>query len=246
VEFLADSLTTSLLFALLAAVVSGVLFGFAGFGAGLIMSPLFAVIFNPTDAIAIVTLTSTTAAILLWPQIKQRVQIQEALPVALCGALTIPFGTYILLAIDADLMRRGIGGIVLFFALIMLTGWTYRGPRGTLAGGLTGLMSGVVAGSAATSGPIYSLYLLSASADAKVTRANILFVSTIFPISTIVSMAAQGAIGSQTFIRFALILFPYALGIWVGTRIFTRSSDQLYRRIALWFIFVVGLFAVMI
>ena len=245
-EFLADSLTTSILFALIAAVVSGVLFGFAGFGAGLIMSPLFAVIFNPTDAIAIVTLTSTTAVVLLWPQIKRRVQIREALPVALCGAMTIPFGTYILLTIDADLMRRGIGGIVLFFALIMLTGWTYRGPRGTLAGGLTGLMSGVIAGSAATSGPVYSLYLLSASVEAAVTRANILFVSTIFPISTIVSMAAQGAIGSQTFVRFALILPPYALGIWVGAQLFTRSSDQLYRRVALWFIFAVGLFVVMI
>ncbi|MBH61583.1 MAG: hypothetical protein CL569_03860 [Alphaproteobacteria bacterium] len=245
-EFLADSLTTSLLYAVIAAVVSGVLFGFAGFGAGLIMSPLFAIIFCPTDAIAIVTLTSTTAVVLLWPQIKRRVQIREALPVALCGALTIPLGTYILLAIDAELMRRGIGGVVLFFALIMLTGWTYRGPRGSIAGGLTGLASGVVAGSAATSGPIYSLYLLSAPVEAAVTRANILFVSTIFPISTIASMAAQGAIGSQTLVRFALILLPYALGIWVGARIFTRSSDQLYRRVALWFIFAVGLFVVVI
>ena len=240
-ERLADSLNTDLLYAVIASVLSGVIFGFAGFGAGLIMSPLFAVIFNPTDAIAIVTMTSTTAVILLWPQIRRRVQVRESLPVALCGAATIPFGTYILLATDADFMRRAIGGIVLLFAVIMLSGWTYRGPRGSIAGGLTGMLSGLVAGSSATSGPIYSLYLLSAPVEAAVTRANILFVSTMFPISTIVSMAAQGAIGHQTLIRFALIMLPYAFGIWVGARFFRAASDRLYRRAALWFIFAVGL-----
>ena len=240
-EILADSLNTDLLYAVIASVLSGMIFGFAGFGAGLIMSPLFAVIFNPTDAIAIVTMTSTTAVILLWPQIRRRVQVRESLPVALCGAATIPFGTYILLTTDVDLMRRSIGGMVLLFAVIMLLGWTYRGPRGSIAGGLTGMLSGLVAGSSATSGPIYSLYLLSAPVEAAVTRANILFVSAIFPISTIVSMAAQGAIGRQTLIRFALIMLPYASGIWVGARFFRAASDRLYRRAALWFIFAVGL-----
>ncbi len=240
-EILADSLNAGLLYAIAASILSGVLFGFAGFGAGLIMSPLFAVIFSPTDAIAIVTMTSTTAVVLLWPQIRRRVQVREALPVAVCGAATIPFGTYVLLAVDADLMRRCIGGFVLLFAAVMLTGWTYRGPRGSVAGGLTGLLSGLVAGSSATSGPIYSLYLLSAPVEAAVTRANILFVSTIFPISTIVSMAAQGAIERQTLIRFALITLPYALGIWAGARIFRTASDRLYRRAALWFVFAVGL-----
>ena len=245
-ELLAESLNVSLMYAVIAAVVSGVLFGFAGFGAGLIMSPLFAVIFSPTDAVAIVTLTTVVAVVQLWPQIKRRAQIRESLPVAVCGALTIPFGTYILLAIDADMMRRGIGGIVLLFATIMLMGWTYRGPRGPLSGGLTGLVSGIVAGSSATSGPIYSLYLLSAPVEAAVTRANILLVSMVFPFSTIVSMVALGAVGMQTLIRFAVILLPYAFGIWVGARIFSKSSDRLYRSAALWFIFAVGLTVVVI
>jgi len=245
-EFLAESLNITLVYAVIASVASGVLFGFAGFGAGLIMSPLFAVIFSPTDAVAIVTLTTVTAGVQLWPQIKRRAQVREALPIALGGSLTIPLGTFILLTIDADLMRRGMGGIVLLFSIIMLLGWTYRGPRGLFTGGLTGLISGVVAGTSATSGPIYSLYFLSAPVEAIVTRANILLVSTIFPISTILSMFAQGAIGSQTIVRFAVIMLPYTLGIWAGSRMFRSSSDRLYRSAALWFIFAVGLVVVVI
>jgi len=245
-ELLADSLNISLVYAVIASVASGVIFGFAGFGAGLIMSPLFAVIFSPTDAVAIVTLTTVTAAVQLAPQIKRRAQIRESLPIALAGSLTIPFGTYILLVIDADLMRRGIGGMVLLFSIVMLMGWTYRGPRNFITGGLTGLFSGIVAGGSATSGPIYSLYLLSAPVEAAVTRANILLVSMIFPFATIVSMVAQGAIGSQTLVRFAVILLPYAFGIWAGARIFRSSSDRLYRSAALWFIFAVGLIVVVL
>lgn len=238
---LADTLNISLLYAVVASIASGVIFGFAGFGAGLIMAPLFAVIFSPTDAVAIVTLTTVIAGIQLWPQIKRRVQIREALPVALGGTLTIPLGTYFLLALDAELMRRGIGGIVLTFAVIMLLGWTYRGARNTAAGTITGLLSGIVAGTSATSGPIYSLYLLSAPVEAAIIRSNILLVSSIFPLSTIISMVAQGAIGTQTLVRFAVIMLPYALGLWAGSRIFRRSSDRFYRKVALWFIFAIGL-----
>ena len=44
--------------------------------------------------------------------------------------LFTPVGTYLLFNMDPDLVRSATGGFVLVIALILMSGWIYRGTRG--------------------------------------------------------------------------------------------------------------------
>jgi uncharacterized membrane protein YfcA len=244
IEAVQSALDVRLAYAAAAALVSGLVVGFAGFGGGLLMSPLFAVIFGPTEAVFLVMLASLVGGAQLIPQVRRRVAWQETIPVVVSGLVLLPLGSYLLLTVDPIMVRRTIGAIVFAFAVIMLTGWGYRGPRGPLVGSAMGAVAGVLAGIGAVSGPIFTLYFLSSSAPAAVSRANILVVGTSYPVMGLAILWWQDVITVQSLVRFAAVIFPHAGAILLGARIFNSASDTLYRRVALWFILAVGALAV--
>jgi uncharacterized membrane protein YfcA len=235
-----------LVYAVVASVGAGLFVGFTGFGGGLIMSPLFAIIFGPTQAVILVALSALLGGAQLLPQVRRLIAWREAVPVALAACLTIPFGTHLLITGDPETMRRVIGGLVLGLATVMLCGWSWRGGRHPLIGGGVGLATGVVAGLGAVSGPIYTLYFLSASIPAAITRSNIVLVSSMLPAMTLASLFVRDVIDLESLARFAVLIVPYTIGIRTGARFFRRASDRIYRRLALGFIFVVGLIAVLV
>ncbi len=49
----------------------------------------------------------------------------------LISIVTVPVGAWLLVTVDAELMRRVIAGVVIVFTLVLLAGWRYRGPRTT-------------------------------------------------------------------------------------------------------------------
>jgi uncharacterized membrane protein YfcA len=70
------------------------------------------------------------------------VKWREAVP-SIAGVLVIaPFGTHLLLTVEPVLIKRIITGAVMFFALIMLFGRKYEGPRGVVPSIITGGIGG--------------------------------------------------------------------------------------------------------
>jgi hypothetical protein len=57
----------------------------------------------------------------------------------------------------------------------------------------------------------------------------------------IVPLAIGGAIGLDTVIRCAVLVIPYGAALWVGARVFRRTTDAIYRRVALVLLIAVGL-----
>ncbi len=59
----------------------------------------------------------------LLPGALPRTRRCEIGPLALAAPADAPLGGYVLLHIDAEIMRRVIAGVVLAFSLVMLRGW---------------------------------------------------------------------------------------------------------------------------
>jgi uncharacterized protein len=83
-----------------------------------------------------------------------------------------PFGTWLLVNIDARIMARAIAFIVLVFVLLLMTGWRYRGTKRlgiTLA---VGGISGVLIAATSMGNPPVIVYFLSGPDTAATNRAN--------------------------------------------------------------------------
>ena len=234
-----------LVYALGVALAGGIVLGFSGFGAGLIFVPLFSLIYSPREAVALLMLMGALGTSMLVPQAMRHTVWREALPMALSAIVAIPAGILILLTIDADSMRRIIGGAVLGLSLLMFHGVRYPGPRGIVASMVAGVICGAVAGSTGLGRLVVGLYFLSAPNSAAVQRANIIIVGSVLAVFSLIVLALAGVVTLELTARASLLFLPFAATIWLGSKFFKASTGALFRRIVLSMVMVIAVVTVL-
>ena len=240
-----DRLDIRLVYALGVVLAGGIVLGFSGFGAGLIFVPLFSLIYSPREAVALLMLMGALGTSMLVPQAARHTVWREALPMALAAIVAIPAGIMILLTtIDADSMRRIIGGAVLGLSLLMFRGMSYAGPRGIGASMVAGVICGTVAGSTGLGRLIVGLYFLSAQESAAVQRANIIVVGSALAVFSLIVLTLTGVVTLELAARAGVLFLPFAATIWLGSKFFRASTGTLFRRVVLSMVMVIALITV--
>ena len=102
--------------------------GYAGFGANIILAPVFAFLFGPQEAVLILGVVGLISTIPLVASVAKDTAWGQITPMLLGIACITPLGVWALVSLDPSHTRRVIGGLVLAMGLIYLTGWKYQGP----------------------------------------------------------------------------------------------------------------------
>jgi uncharacterized membrane protein YfcA len=242
-DFLEPLLSARFAVAVAVTGLGGFTFGFAGFGGALVMTPLISLLYWPTEGVIVANLIPVAMGVLGWPGTLPHVRWREVVPVIAMAAVAAPAGVYLLLVGDADLIRRAMGVIVLAFAGLRLAGVAYRGRRTVLTSLATGGLCGAMNGAVGMGGAWASLYFISNEEASRVQRANLYITMMTVSALTVVPLIGAGAMGAPTGLRCAALALPYGLGLWAGMGLFRRTSDALYRRVALWILVGVGVAA---
>ena len=147
----------------LVALISGVLRGYTGFVGGLLMIPLLAILLGPLEGITVSAIAGFVGAIQMAPRAAKIAHWPELAPVSIALAITTPLGILFLVSADPILIRRAMGAFVLLSAIVMMTGWNYRGSRAVVASATVGALAGGVTGAfGIPGGPFFVLYFLAA------------------------------------------------------------------------------------
>lgn len=235
----------SLAIAAFAVFFAGLSRGFSGFGAALIAMPVLSILYGPVPAVVIMTLLEVPATALLLPAFMRHANWRAVMPLGIASLATIPIGAYVLVVLDAEVMQKAIGILVLIFAALLATGWRYRKPP-TLPVMLgVGGLAGVIGGAANMSGPIVVVFLLAGSNTAHQVRAGIM---AYFSFSTLLRVAVymlHGLYAIETMLLGSVLVLPYLVGIWMGSRLFRGVSDRLFRILVLILIAGMGIVALL-
>ena len=215
-------------------IVTGVVRGFTGgIGSNAVMAPALALLVGPQRAVPMMLMINVVTSMQLIPEAARRAAWHEALPMGLAGIAMAPLGIYLLYVMDEAVMRRAVAVAAMALTVVLIVGWRYTGPRSLpLATGIGGL-SGLLNGSVGVGGPPVVFYLMSGPHDASVVRASFtIFISMVQTVSVVIFLFV-GAFSPDQLVRCAIMVPPFALGIWAGTHLFRRSSEALFRRVAL-------------
>ena len=139
-----DLFTVESLIALIVAVLAGVSRGFTGFGSSLIMTPVYAVMFGPTVAVATALSLEVMVSADSVSRVARIIPWRIMIPIWVAAWIAVPFGTWILLIADADVMRRAISLIVAFMAILLMVGWRYQGSHQLVSKIAVGTLSGTL------------------------------------------------------------------------------------------------------
>ncbi len=225
-----------------AALVAGLLRGFAGFGSAMLMAPIFAILFGSAEMVATIVAMELAISFHLFPAARRDCDWAVVAPMTIAACIAMPLGLWLLVSLDRVLLARIVSALVAGFAVVMLAGWRWRGMRGAVPSAVVGSISGAMMATTSVGGPPVLLYMLSSRDSPATVRANAIMYYFATQLVLLALMFATGIAGFPAMLR-AAILFPFMLsGSWLGVRLFRGADETFYRRVALGLLLAVGIF----
>ena len=230
----------SLLVPLLAGVVGGFFRGFAGFGFGMAAVPILIVSLLPVHAIPAVLIHEVAFGAATAPGVWKSVAWPCLGPLVAGSLVGTPIGLAMLQLVPAGIIRPVIGLLVL---ASVITLWTVPKLRIRLTHAsyaAAGMVSGVLNGSTAASGPPAIILLFASDrSPTEIRGLLVLFILASAAIALAIS-AASGLIVLPVIVIAATMLPGVLVGALAGQLLFKRLHTRHYRSISLALLFTVS------
>ena len=225
----------------LVVIFSGFLRGFIGFGSGLLMIPILSYFYSPVFAMVFNIVIEIPATIYLTFVGIKKSNLREITPMMFTMMLTIPFGTIFLVSVDEQIIRTLMSLLLIFFVILIATGWRIKSTITKYVLVLGGAISGLMQGATGMGGPPYVTVLLSKNDSDDVARANILVITSGLVISAIISLYYFGLFTKDILLTGALSAPIYVFATYIGAKFFNYSGNKYFRNSSLMALGVVGL-----
>jgi uncharacterized protein len=228
-----DFLAVSFLTAAVVAAFAGMVRGFSGFGAAMVMTPAFSALYGPAIGISLCLLLEIAVALPLLPRALKYVDWRRIGTILVAAIVGAPIGNLVLTQVAPEPMRWAISFIVLGAVALLTSGWRFHGrprPATTLAaGGMSGFLNGL----SGMAGPPIIFYYLAGKETAERVRANLTTYFIFVDLVTLVVFTSRDLIGWHTGVLALWLVPAVGAGGLLGQRLFPLASETFYRRLAL-------------
>jgi hypothetical protein len=216
-------------------------------GFGLIVStvPFLSIIMPPKDAMAWMAIP--ILILNLYALYLTRAEWREIRRVPwflITGALLVPVGVHVVVWLQADITRIGIGLFLLIVVAMRLGGWNPAKAgfkRERLASVLWGAAAGFLHGSLMMPAPPVVLFLNFSGVPRDAFVFLISVSATFFLLLQVLTFASLDAYTSGAVWQSLLLLAPAVLGMWFGNRFRQKISQRVFERLVMGLLGLVGL-----
>jgi uncharacterized protein len=215
-----------------AALLAGLVRGFAGFGAALIFIPVAARVLAPVEAVVALLAMDALATLPLLPAAFRDGEAAPTLRLAAGGLVGVPAGVWLLTVADPVAFRWAASLLALGLLALVACGLRVPGRPGPALQAGVGTLSGLMGGFSGMSGPPVVLFHLGGSAAPAAIRANLILFFAAMSVVSAANLALRGLLGAEAVVL-GLVLFPaYMAATLAGARLFRWRGDALFRRAA--------------
>jgi uncharacterized membrane protein YfcA len=91
---------TAFAIAMAISVAAGLMRGFAGVGSGMLMAPIFVLLFGPLETVAMVIMMEIIVTAQLMPGVHKQINWRVIGPMGVIAALFMPVGSWLIFSLD--------------------------------------------------------------------------------------------------------------------------------------------------
>ena len=223
---------------LLAAIISagGFMRGFSGFGATLVMVPLLSFLMLPSQAVLLALSIDVLVMIPIFPKAAKQAEWKPIIPLVVGALVAIPLGVWILVMASPGTMRIIISIMVLIFAFLLLSGWSYNGQKTKLLSFIVGIFSGIANGATAIGGPPIAVYFIAKGMSPVALRASLNVVAFIMEGLSVITIYSMGSFDISNTIPMLIFAPLMLIFVWFGSTIFKFVDNKLFNKLILYFL----------
>ena len=219
---------------------SGFIRGFLGFGSGLITIPILSFLHSPIFAIVFNIIIEIPTTIYLTFVGSRTCKFKDISPMFFSMMISIPIGTIFLISINEQIIKIIMSILVIFFVVLIASGWRLKTTITKFVLLLSGTISGLMQGITGMGGPPFATVLLSKGDNDDVTRGNILIMSTVIVISAVISIYCFNLFTKQLLLTGIIASPIYILASFSGSHFYNLSGNKYFRNTSLIVLGLIG------
>lgn len=236
----ANSVSSTLIIAIIIAGAGGIVSGLAGFGFGLTVVPLLLMIYPPATVTAVVASLSLSTGWIVLLSTWRSIQVRTLGALVPGATLGVFLGTVLIRVLDTSILKLIAGIVVILFAVSVLRGWRIDAVHHPLAAPVAGTVSGTLGSSTGMSGPPVVLLFTTRAYDVQSFRGTITIYFYYVNFMTMLLLITQGIIGREQLDVVVRLLPTAILGGFIGRYLLNYVSQQQFRMITLIMLLITG------
>ncbi|MFD2204025.1 sulfite exporter TauE/SafE family protein [Kiloniella antarctica] len=222
-----------LFYVLVCGLIAGLCRGFAGFGLSALIVTSMTLVLLPKEVVPIALLLEMLSSLVMARMTWSAIHWSLLRWLLVGAAIGVPLGVLLLKFVPADPLRIIISIAVLTASLVLFFGRHFRLKESTPKNLSVGLISGVANGAASLGGLPVAIYMMAAALPAEAVRATLNLYFLFLDAYGTGALFFAGLVDQVTLARSVLLIVPVIFGIYVGNKIFQRSSATHYRYVVL-------------
>lgn len=212
----------------------------SGFGFALLAMPLVALVIGVKEAAPLVALVGWTLYAVNLVRYRRGLDWRVLLPLAVAAALGVPLGVWALSNLNEDIVKSALGVSLIAYALYSLWRPQTEPLRSELWAYPAGFLAGILGGAFNTPGPPVIVYGNLRQWPRDLFRSTLQALFLFSSSLVIVSHIAAGNLTFATIPTYLLLIPALLLGVWAGSAIDRRISNERFRGLVLALIFATG------
>ena len=224
--------------------ISSIIRGFNGFGFSATCMSLISFILPAIEIVPIILVLEVMVSIFMFPYIWNNIDWKFVFQILIGISIGSPIGLYFLKILSSDIVHLLICGIIIFFVILQLRGYSNKRinilPVKFLAGGVSGIINGL----GTLGGMPISLFLLITKVRPIVIRgslAAIFFIADAYVLN--LSFYVE-IIEPTALYRVLPLILVLPIGIYIGNKFFAKSREETYRKFVFYFLILISIFGI--
>lgn len=215
-----------------------------GLGFALVSVPILVSFVSPKISVPIIMVLTPPVMITILIDLWKHVQLKRIWLLMLMGFAGMPFGTYLLVYLDVQLLKIIIGLTIVLFGTALLLGYSRRFKNEKIVSIPIGFLSGILGGSTSMSGPPVILFFSNQGDEKNVFRANLVTYFLFLHLSIIPTYIISGLV-TMDIVQTAFLLLPALIvGAVLGVKFAAKIDENIFRKVILIIIVLSGFISV--
>ena len=224
--------------------IASIIRGFNGFGFSATCISGFSFILPAIEIVPIILILEVLISIFMIPYIWSKIDWNFVLKLLLGIIIGSPIGLYLLKFLSPNITHLSICGIVIFFVILQLRGYSNKKinnlPTKVLVGGLSGIINGL----GTLGGMPISLFLLITKVPPIVIRGSLAAIFFIADAYVFNLSFFAGIVDSTVFYRALPLIFILPIGVFIGNKLFVKSKEETYRKSVFYFLIIISIIGI--
>ena len=239
-----DLSLTQFIIILLIVFVASIIRGFNGFGFSATCMSLISFILPAIEIVPIILVLEVMVSIFMFPYIWNNIDWKFVFQILIGISIGSPIGLYFLKILSSDIVHLLICGIIIFFVILQLKGYSNKRINILPVKFLVGGVSGIINGLGTLGGMPISLFLLITKVKPIVIRGSLAAIFFIADAYVLNLSFYVGIVEPIVFYRVIPLILVLPIGIFIGNKFFVKSKEETYRKFVFYFLILVSIIGI--